>query len=99
MKLFAASLILGAGAITALVASAAMRTARSYELAVRVPQFAERFVSTSLVARAALTLCMVLPPLVSLLWVRLLLPPVSLGPAGRPSSVRYVQHCGRALLL
>ena len=69
LRLFAASLILASGAITALVANAAMRTARSFELAVRVPEFAEHFVATSVAAKGTLTLCMALPPVTSLFWV------------------------------
>ena len=69
-RAFVGCLAVAAGVITALVANAAMRAARCFELGVRTPQFAEDFVRTSAVATGTLTLCMGLPPLGCLLWVQ-----------------------------
>ena len=63
-------LILLAGAATGLLANAAMRAARGFEMAVRTPQFALEFVRMGVAARTGLLVCMALPLLTAVLWVR-----------------------------
>lgn len=67
-----AVLALLGGAITALVASASMRSARCLELAVRTPPFATRFITTTWPACALLNATMLLPPWACIMWVSFL---------------------------